>query len=97
MLPVYSPGGTRVCDIPPEPIRPRVRARPRGSRPAAWPPAPQSVDAACEAAAGEDFGGDARDADRLPRPGVRPGAEFRRAFEGGEMTKPCPLVRHTDR
>jgi hypothetical protein len=37
MLPVYSLGGTRVCDIPPEP-RSRVRARPRGSRPAAWPP-----------------------------------------------------------
>src|ERR1700674_1911013 len=34
MLPVYSPGGTQVCDIPPEP-RSRVRARPRGSRPAA--------------------------------------------------------------
>jgi hypothetical protein len=39
MLPVHSPGGTRVCDIPPEPTRSRVRARPRGSRPAAWPPA----------------------------------------------------------
>jgi hypothetical protein len=32
MLPVYSPGGTRVGDIPPEP-RSRVRVRPRGSRP----------------------------------------------------------------
>jgi hypothetical protein len=39
MLAVYSPAGTGVCDIPPEPTRSRVRARPRGSRPAAWPPA----------------------------------------------------------
>jgi hypothetical protein len=34
MLPVYSPGGTRVCDIPPEP-RSRVHAGTRGSKPPA--------------------------------------------------------------
>jgi hypothetical protein len=34
MLPVYSPGGPRVCDISPEP-RSRARAWPRASRPAA--------------------------------------------------------------
>jgi hypothetical protein len=40
MLPVYSPGGTRVCEIPSEP-RSRVRARPHGSGPAAWRSGPR--------------------------------------------------------
>jgi hypothetical protein len=34
MLPVYSPGGTSVCDIPPEPTPSRVRAGTAGQ---GWP------------------------------------------------------------